>query len=664
MQSESLKSINNPSWILALLPQRLPGEVKRVFQINNGQGVLIAPLVHVPLADGTWVQQFFAVENTSRINQGDYLSFEWQEPGQRSYNQKKEKYDDPKAISLDSISQGEAEFLAEDIRNILASGLRSQLEQQEKELQSKLQEVNNLVEQKVKIRSEELDRNAQKLEQKEAEIQAVEENLLAKFEEKEAQLALDIQKQEQILERRKKELQSFSESAKVLREEAEKVQQDIERYRLAIPQKIKTSAKPDLGNPNIPEALAEKWQTALANNGLILPKALAISYLVSLISAFYSGSLVLLNGPVGVGKTSVVKASAKLLGGHSKVIPVRPAWLDPTDLLGFFDPIKEVFRPTPFLTALKEARDFPNNLCLICLDELNLARIENYGSDLLSALEYSRSTNTAKEGLKEKQGLLLYSEDIETDLWQEALFLNEKPEKSDKEQLRLQQLQSLLNDFQSNFHLPSNTAILGTLNSDETTYDLSPKVIDRAYVVSYSAADLALPLASEVFSKNSEVLEPLNLSVSTLVDKIDQLLSLSFKPENANQPEIKDVTEGLNLGWERVLQWNKLFSELGIPLGHRASRDFRVMYAVCYLLGLSPQDCLGYFLFIKLLPRISFFKDSNKQELFDQLLNALDKDLKAFGTDLESYDPGDVLTQLQAQVDDSRRQHVRYWVRT
>jgi hypothetical protein len=664
MQSESLKSINSPTWILSLLPQRLPGEVKRVFQINNGQGVLITPLVNIPLADGTWVQQFFAIENTSRINQGDYLSFEWEEPGQRSYNQKKEKYDDPKAISLESISQGEAEFLAKDIKNILASGLRSQLEQQEKEIQNKLREVDSLVEQKVKIRSEELDRNAQNLEQKEAEIKALEENLVAKLEEKETQLALENQKQEQIFERRKKELQSFSESAKVLREEAEKAQQDIEPYRLAVPQKIKTLAKSTLGDSNIPEDLAEKWQAALANNGLILPKALAISYLVSLISAFYSGSLVLLNGPVGVGKTSIVKASAKLLGGRSKVIPVRPAWLDPTDLLGFFDPIKEVFRPTPFLTALKEARDFPNNLCLICLDELNLARIENYGSDLLSALEYSRSSYTAKEGLKEKQGLLLYSEDIETDLWQEALFLSEKPEKSDKEQLRLQQLQSLLNDFQSNFHLPSNTAILGTLNSDETTYDLSPKVIDRAYVVSYSAADLTLPLASDLFSKNSEVLETLNLSVSTLVNKIDQLLSLSSKSENANQPEMQDATKGLNIGWERVLQWNKQFSELGIPLGHRTSRDFKVVYAVCHLLGLSPQDCLGHFLFTKLLPRISFSKGSNQQEQFDQLLNVLEKDLKALGTNLESYDPGDVLTQLQAQVDDSRRQYVRYWVRT
>jgi len=664
MQSESLRSINSPTWILALLPQRLPGEVKRVFPIGNGQGVVIAPLVTVPLSDGTWVQHFFAIENTSRINRGDYLSFEWEEPGQRSYNQKKETYGDPKAISLSSISQGEAEYLAEDIRNILASSLRSQLEQQEKELQSKLRGVDSLVEEKVKIRSEELARNAQRLEQKEVEIKTFEENLVAKLEEKEAQLALESQKQEQVFEQRRKELQSFSESTEALREEVKKVQQDIEPYRLAIPQKIKASAEPDFGNSNIPESLAEKWQTALANNGLILPKALAISYLVSLISAFYSGSLVLLNGPVGVGKTSVVKASAKLLGGRSKVIPVRPAWLDPTDLFGFFDPIKEVFRPTPFLTALKEARDFPNNLCLICLDELNLARIENYGSDLLSALEYSRSNYTAKEGLKEKQGLLLYSEDIETDLWQEALFLNDKHERSDKEQLRLQQLQSLLNDFQSIFHLSSNTAILGTLNSDETTYDLSPKVIDRAYVVSYSAADLILPFTSELFSKNSEVLEPLNLSVSTLVDKIDQLLNLFSKPENTNQPEMKDVTEGLNLGWKRVLQWNKLFSELGIPLGHRASRDFKVMYAVCHLLGLSPQDCLGHFLFIKLLPRISFFKDSNKQDQFDQLLNAFDKDLKALGTNLESYDPGDVLTQLQAQVDDSRRQYVRYWVRT
>ncbi|MFN6070212.1 MAG: AAA family ATPase, partial [Pseudanabaena sp.] len=96
-----------------------------------------------------------------------------------------------------------------------------------------------------------------------------------------------------------------------------------------------------------------------------------------MLSGFYSGGIVLLNGSVGVGKTSIVKHSAKLIGGSCAIIPVRPAWIEPADLLGFFDPIHEIFRPTSFLTALKNAETDRERLNLICLDELNLAKIEN-----------------------------------------------------------------------------------------------------------------------------------------------------------------------------------------------------------------------------------------------------------------------------------------------
>ena len=125
-----------------------------------------------------------------------------------------------------------------------------------------------------------------------------------------------------------------------------------------------------------------------------------------------------LNGTVGVGKTSIIKHSANILGGQSNIIPVRPAWLDPSDLLGFYDPLQEIFRPAPFLSALNEARKNKDRLHLVCLDELNLARIENYASDLLSQLEYSRQSND--------EGLTLYSRDIWEHLREECIFLFDK----------------------------------------------------------------------------------------------------------------------------------------------------------------------------------------------------------------------------------------------
>jgi len=222
----------------------------------------------------------------------------------------------------------------------------------------------------------------------------------------------------------------------------------------------------------------------------------------------------------------------------------------------------------------------------------------------------------------------------------------------------------MLSSYQANFHLSSNTAILGTLNSDETTYDLSPKVIDRAYVISYPNADLASMLTTEAASTNPALLQSLALSVSTLTDEISLRLRQLSQPELSEQPETEAFIQDLTTGWKKVLRWNKSFSGLGIPLGHRASRDFKVIYAVCNVLGLSSQDCLGHFLFTKLLPRVSFLKGPSTAEQYDQWLTSLQKDFNDPGTKLTDYDPGDVLEQIQAQVEDTRRQHVRYWVRT
>jgi hypothetical protein len=81
-------------------------------------------------------------------------------------------------------------------------------------------------------------------------------------------------------------------------------------------------------------------------------------------------------------------------------------------------------------------------------------------------------------------------------------------------------------------------------------------------------------------------------------------------------------------------------------------------------LGLSSQDCLGYFLFTKLLPRVSFFKEPKTVDQYEQWLFTLRKDFNDLDTKLDDYDPGDILEQIQSQVEDKRRQHVRYWVRT
>lgn len=204
--------------------------------------------------------------------------------------------------------------MAENFKDDIASDLRSRLNQKEIELEEREGKIDKLIEEKV-------------------------ENRLIEVE----KLNNEIRQRETILESEKNELYSRADFIEKQKLEIEKLIQSVEPYRLAVSWKTKaeTNLSTETETETHPENLISQWQNALVSNGLILPKTLSISYLVSLLSAFFSGSLVLLNGPVGVGKTSIVKKSAKLLGGNCKVIPVRPAWLDPADLLGFFDPIKE-----------------------------------------------------------------------------------------------------------------------------------------------------------------------------------------------------------------------------------------------------------------------------------------------------------------------------------
>ena len=639
MNPQTEQPFANELFVLKLLPQKLPGQV---IGRKSGITLKIKTLVNaLPIEDGTYATEFFAPKGGADID--DYVLFQWQAIGERGYDYVRKEPGDPTAIQVEVITEDIANSLAEEIRQTISSGLREKLKKQLAEIEIKEGEIDNLVSKQVQEKITEIEQKDYELEQRKLEIDK------------------ELKRQQETIAYRSAELEAAAESVKYAKAELEQTLQDIEPYRQAIPDLLTATVALPTKRVPIPQDLAKRWKDALHNNGLVLPEALATSYLIALFSAFYSGSLVLLNGPVGVGKTSIVKQSATILNGKNKVIPVRPAWLDPSDLLGYFDPIKEVFRPSSFLNALKDAKAHSDNLYLICLDELNLAKIENYGADLLSSLEYSSPSHSASETQGEQQGLLLYSESIEKDLWEEARNLNEKVDRSDQESARLQQINALLKSYPANFHIASNTAILGTLNSDETTYDLSPKIIDRAYVVTYPVADLALQLSSQ----SPALTQTLNISVSVLTNSIRERLKDSLKTElpSAEQSQLAAIAEGMTSGWQNVVQWNSFLSGLCIPLGHRTKRDFRTVYAVCSLLGLSHQDCMGHFLFLKLLPRISFLKSTDTQASFSQLLERIKKDFKEAGTELKKYDPGDILPQLEKQAGDSRRQYVRYWVR-
>ena len=601
--------VNSNMWIIPFLPDRLPG---RVQQRWAGGQLIIEPLVRgLPLIDGTIAHQFFAFGGEAAPD--DYVTFRWEKPGERGFDRVKEKYGEPRAVDVEGVEEDSAIQLAEEIRERLATEVLD-------ELQHERETVAQQVEDLAQSRTQEL-RN--ELESREASQQNLADNLEA--------WSAKLKEEQQGFDEENERNESLAAYAYEAQREAEQIWAAIEPYRLAV-SIVTENESSDLIEPcPLPKNLGAEWSEMLHSIGLYLPKHIAIGYLLALASALYSGSPILLNGPVGVGKTSLIKHSADLLGGTSKIIPVRPAWLDPSDLLGFFDPLSETFRPSPFLTAIKDAVLQTDRLHLVCLDEMNLARIENYGADLLSSLEYSRSESG-------NQGLLLYSESIEKDLWEEVAQIKAEEQQLDSQQKqRLRRLQHLLKDYPANFPIPRNLVLLGTLNADETTYDLSPKVIDRSFVITYPPADLTIQGVSETRAIQEIAKE---ISVSSLINEME-------------------MVRGTMSGWEIVVKWNTQYlSKLGLQLGHRAKREYSLFSAAANCLGLTKEHCLGHFLFAKVLPRISFFKGNtsenvNREELCRQWLKELE--------DYRDFGPSEILHQLREQLDDDRRRNVRYW---
>lgn len=178
--------------------------------------------------------------------------------------------------------------------------------------------------------------------------------------------------------------------------------------------------------------------------------------LINFHTAIKTGNLVILSGVSGTGKSKLVEIYAKSLGIYNKdqylMIPVKPNWNDDSDLIGFLDTINNVYRPSStglvdLLIQADESRE-KDKIFLVCFDEMNLSRVEYYFSEFLSILEQDAS----------RRKLTIYNPNIESRVFNS-------------------------NIYKSEIHIGPNVIFVGTINTDETTFSLSDKVLDRATVI-------------------------------------------------------------------------------------------------------------------------------------------------------------------------------------
>ncbi|MEF3355417.1 AAA family ATPase [Paenibacillus sp. GYB006] len=218
--------------------------------------------------------------------------------------------------------------------------------------------------------------------------------------------------------------------------------------------------------------------------------------------ALQTNTLVILSGPSGTGKSTLVTEMANAIkGAKVKIVPIQSGWTDTQDLIGYFNPVDKSFVASPFMEALADASldEEKEHLHLICLDEMNLAHIEHYFSEFLSIRE------------QKKQYISLYNKRF----YQQA---KELIENSDDSLPRDQQLAALelIERFPYRFEIPKNVRFIGTLNMDHTVKSLSPKVIDRSFVIEIDHLDTKEKVKLENKVKQRNISGNIDVSVEQL----------------------------------------------------------------------------------------------------------------------------------------------------
>lgn len=213
----------------------------------------------------------------------------------------------------------------------------------------------------------------------------------------------------------------------------------------------------------------------------------------NMLLAVYSNQLIILAGKPGSGKTTFAQKFAEATGEY-ETVSVQANWMDRGDLLGYYNPIRQLFEPSIFLEKLisliKKANSNTDKLFFMCLDEMNLSTVEYYFADFLSTWngkqDYITITLYSDFYYKERLNKVLYG----LNNLGYCLFSTEKDLKevlkSNNTEIKFNKLKEEIKnliEYPSELKIPRNLKFVGTINIDATTKDLSPKVVDRSYFI-------------------------------------------------------------------------------------------------------------------------------------------------------------------------------------
>ncbi|MDP4536012.1 restriction endonuclease [Alkalimonas collagenimarina] len=359
-----------------------------------------------------------------------------------------------------------------------------------------------------------------------------------------------------------------------------------------------------------------------------------------------SKPFILLAGISGTGKSRFVRKQAEAQGSEAEfcqMVPVRPDWHEPSDLLGYVSRIGGApkfivtdalrFMVKAWKACDTEAIVLPDgragwagkpldyiNTYWLCLDEMNLAPVEQYFADYLSVIE---SRSWLYDDDAQGQDYLYCCEPIlpasalqvvtDQNTFAKELGLDIIDSPADKQ---------LWDAFlQYGIPVPFNMVVAGTVNMDETTHGFSRKVIDRALTF-----DFGRLFPNDFTNLWTGQPEPKKLSFSRYSQARPELMAGCV----ADSDGMKTIS---------FLQAvNDVLRDSPFELAYRALNEL-LLAVICHSPADEPslQAVWDDFMMCKVLPRIegddeklSVSSDTVKTEnLLDKLEQVLEKQLTA-----------------------------------
>ena len=288
---------------------------------------------------------------------------------------------------------------------------------------------------------------------------------------------------------------------------------------------------------------------------------------------------VILAGISGTGKSKIVRLFAESLGATREnnqfnMISVRPDWNDSTELIGYKN-LESKFIKGKLTQIIEEASQNLDKPYFVCLDEMNLARVEYYLSDYLSVIESRK-----RDGEFIVTDSLIYDYEIEND---------------------------------DSLKLPENLYLIGTVNMDDTTFQFSRKVLDRANTIEFSDVNL-----ESLFEHDTE-------EVGIISDVHNDFIKSTYLKTLDIELEHRSYAKEVN---KKIIEINNILSKSQKQFAYRV-RDEILFYMVENKKSdlLSEDEAFDYQIMQKVLPPICGSENSIKEVLINLFNFICEKDI-------------------------------------